>query len=119
MGRYYNGDIDGKFMFAVQSSDAADRFGKTGYNNYLEYYFDEDQIPTIKQELKILKPNFEKVNKFFEELEKEGRHGYNKEDTEKANISDQEMSDFADYRLGKQIYDCIKEQGSCSFSAEL
>ena len=27
MGRYYYGDIEGKFMFAVQSSDAGERFG--------------------------------------------------------------------------------------------
>lgn len=26
MGRYYNGDIDGKFMFAVQPSNAGERF---------------------------------------------------------------------------------------------
>lgn len=25
MGRYYEGDIDGKFMFAVQSSNSANR----------------------------------------------------------------------------------------------
>ena len=27
MGRYYNGDINGKFWFAVQNSNCADRFG--------------------------------------------------------------------------------------------
>jgi hypothetical protein len=27
MGRYYHGDIEGKFMFGVQSSDDADFFG--------------------------------------------------------------------------------------------
>ena len=27
MGRYYNGDVNGKFMFAVQSSNAHERFG--------------------------------------------------------------------------------------------
>ena len=30
MGRYYNGDIEGKFWFAVQSSDDADFFGQQG-----------------------------------------------------------------------------------------
>ena len=54
MGRYYDGDINGKFMFAVQSSSAADRFGSEGHNNYLEYYFDEEHLPTIKEELSIL-----------------------------------------------------------------
>ena len=119
MGRYYNGDIEGKFMFAVQSSTAADRFGSEGYSNYLEYYFSEDHIPTIEEQLKILKPSFKKVSKFFEELEKKGKNGYSTKDTEEANIKEQELSDFSDYRLGKQIYDCIKEQGECRFDAEL
>ena len=40
MGRYYSGDIEGKFGFAIQNSNAADRFGVTGQTpNFLEYYF--------------------------------------------------------------------------------
>ena len=31
MGRWCSGNIDHKFWFAVQDSDAADRFGVTGY----------------------------------------------------------------------------------------
>ena len=31
MGRYYNGDIEGKFWVAVQPSDAAARFGGRNY----------------------------------------------------------------------------------------
>ena len=30
MGRYYNGDIEGKFWFGVQSSDDGDFFGSKG-----------------------------------------------------------------------------------------
>ena len=30
MGRYYEGDIEGKFWFGVQSSDDADFFGCEG-----------------------------------------------------------------------------------------
>ena len=30
MGRYYRGDIEGKFWFAVQQSDDADYFGVEG-----------------------------------------------------------------------------------------
>ena len=35
MGRYYNGDIEGKFWFAVQSSDDADFFGQQGQARFL------------------------------------------------------------------------------------
>ena len=38
---------------------------------------------------------------------------------EKAGITKDELSDYADLGLGKQIRDCIKETGQCSFEAEL
>lgn len=114
MGRYYNGDIEGKFMFAVQSSNAADRFGCIGFNNYITYYFDEQQLPTIKEELESMQDAFDKVSKFFE-----GKESWTSEEQEKAGISSQEMSDYADYRLGIQIKDCILKQGYCEFEAEL
>lgn len=114
MGRYYDGDINGKFMFAVQSSNAADRFGSEGFNNFLEYYFDESHLGTISKELSTLKPAWEKVTEFFKD-----RNSWTTEQQEEAGISDQEMRDFADYRLGKQIEECIKEEGQCSFQAEL
>jgi len=114
MGRYYEGDISGKFMFAVQSSNAADRFGSEGYNNYLSYYFDDEHLPTIKEELETLKPAWDKVTEFFKD-----RNSWTNDEQEKAGITDQEMRDFADYRLGKQIEDCISEEGECSFEAEL
>lgn len=40
MGRYYSGDIEGKFGFGCQSSDAADQFGSHGQEpSELHYYF--------------------------------------------------------------------------------
>ena len=119
MGRYYSGDIDGKFMFAVQGSDAADRFGSTGTNNYLEYWFDDSHLGTISKELSTLKPAWKKVNKFFEESRKSGRTGYTDDDVKKAGISNSEMIDYADYVLGKKIQECIKENGECNFTAEI
>ena len=115
MGRYALGDIEHKFMFGVQSSTAADRFGST-YNepNYVEYYFDEDQLDTIKEQLEELKPSYLKVEEFFK-----NRVGYNNEDAKANGISEQDLSDYADYVLGEKIMNCILENGSCSFDAEL
>lgn len=115
MGRYYSGDIEGKFMFAVQSSTAADRFGST-YNepNYVEYYFDEEQLDTIKEQLDMLRPAYEKVDKFYSEIE-----SFNREEMAEYEITEQEMSDYADYKLGEQILNCVLENGSCCFTAEL
>ena len=115
MGRYYSGDIEGKFMFAVQSSTAADRFGSV-YNepSYVEYYFDEDQLDTIKEELETLKDSYIKVSKYFE-----GKESYTDEDALSNGITKDDMSDYADYILGEKIMNCIIENGSCSFDAEL
>ena len=115
MGRYYSGDIDGKFMFGIQSSTSADRFGST-YNepNYVEYYFDEDQLDTIKEQLEILKDNYIRVAKYFEDKE-----GYTDQDALSNGITKDNLSDYADYVLGEKIMNCIIENGSCSFDAEL
>ena len=58
MGRHYFGDIEGKFAFAIQSSDAADRFGVSGEQNTLSYYFGSDNLDTIEEELKNILINF-------------------------------------------------------------
>jgi hypothetical protein len=115
MGRYYNGDINGKFMFAVQSSNAAERFGVCESEpNYVHYYADEDNLEEIDQELETIKGDFEKVSKFFED-----KDYYNDNQLKEAGISPEELSNYADYVLGKKISDCIKENGSCEFKAEL
>ena len=114
MGRYYERMIEGKFMFAVQSSHAADRFGCIGFNNYVTYYFDKEQLPTIKEELESMQDAYDKVSEFFKD-----KDSWTSQQQEEAGISKQEMSDYADYRLGVQIRDCILEQGYCDFEAEL
>ena len=118
MGRYYNGDIEGKFMFAVQSSTSADRFGSLAQEpQYVEYYFDEEQhAEGIKLELATLKEAYDKVDSFFKSL---GKDSYSQEDVTKWGITDTEMSDYADYVLGKKILDCLIDNGYCSFTAEL
>jgi hypothetical protein len=102
-------------MFAAQSSTAADRFGSTYCEpNYVEYYFDEDNLDTIKEELEKLKPNYDKVEKFFEK-----RESYTKDEMESNNITELELSDYADYILGKKIMDRVLMYGECNFTAEL
>lgn len=124
MGRYITGDIERKLWFAVQSSNAADRFGVTGYEpNYLEYYFNkEDDLKKVQKELKNLEEsigveNIEKLNEFFESI-----HGYNDEILRQHNILDiweKHKSDYADYLLGTDIEKCLIENDECSFQAEL
>ncbi len=118
MGRYYSGDIEGKFWFALQSSDCADRFGVVGTQpNILTYYFDETDLESVEEEIKNIEESLgdklQLIDKFFEE-----RNGYNDKMLEEAGITIGELSEYADLGLGKQIRDCIKEIGYCSFEAE-
>ena len=53
MGRYYEGDIEGKFVFGAQSSTAADRFGVEGTTpGYVDYNFDTSNLKDLELELK-------------------------------------------------------------------
>lgn len=123
MGRYYSGDIEGKFWFGVQRSDAADRFGVTGYEpNYIEYYFTQENLPQIKKELAKIKKtigseNLKKLNKFFKNV-----NGYNDQimtEDGVLEIWNEHDSDYADYLLGEKIKNYLKNNYECSFKAEL
>jgi len=119
MGRYYSGDIEGKFWFAVQSSNAADRFGVIGQEpNYLEYYFNEDELEGVEAEILNIETGLgdklQVLKDFFG-----GVNGYNNEMLEKAGITEHEVSEYADLLLGIKIRDCINANTECVFTAEL
>ena len=123
MGHYFQGDIEGKFWFAVQSSNAADRFGSIGYEpSYLEYYFNEEHLPKVQEELKKIEDvvSLEKIKKLDEFFNKV--NGYNDHILEEhgiLSIWNEHKSDYADYKLGKQIEKCLLENKECNFQAEL
>lgn len=119
MGRYYSGDIDGKFWFAVQSSSSADRFGVQGFQpNYLEYNFYEEDKPKLEEELKriekALGEQLQNMNEFFDK-----HNSYTHDQLIENGIDVNNLSEYADYKLGRQILDCINELGYCEFEAEL
>jgi len=119
MGRYYSGDIEGKFWFAVQNSGAADRFGVSGYQpDILNYNFEEEDLEGVEEEIKNIEESLggqlQVIEKFFAE-----RDSYNDKMLEEAGITSEQLSEYADLGLGIKIRDCIKENGSCSFEAEL
>lgn len=124
MGRYYYGDIEGKFMFGVQDSDAADRFGVIGQQPMeLYYYFSEEDLEGIQEELKFIESNLgehlQKLNEF-----NETNSFYTDEDlSEYLGIEKDELhfvlSEYADWNIGKQIEKQVLETGECEFTAEL
>ena len=129
MGRYYQGDIEGKFWFAVQSSDDADFFGVEGYQPaHLEYEFYEEHKPSVRtgletclKELGDAKSHldeFFKANdsysdvRLMEYLNKHCDTRYTEKDVK--NI----LQWYARYELGTKILGSITEQGQCVFEAE-
>lgn len=125
MGRYYTGDIEGKFWFAVQSSNDADFFGKIGQypTSYLEYYFKKEDLPKINKGItkceNALKDYKEKLDNFFNK-----KDSYNDKEIEKKfNISNKttrtKLKWYARLQLGEKIKECIEKQGYCQFEAEL
>ncbi len=116
MGRYYSGDIEGKFLFAMQPSDAADRFGVSGNQASLFYYFGEENLAEVEEELrniaKSLGDKFSKALRLF-------NHGFCGDDLKRLGVSEDDIREIADFDLGLKIRRCIKRQGYCEFEAEL
>jgi len=118
MGRYYSGDIEGKFWFALQSSDAADRFGIIGHQPSVIFYsYGEEDLEGVETEIKKIQDELgdkiKTIEKFFEDNE-----GYNSAMLIEIGITTDELRDYADLLLGIQIRDCIKKEGYCNFEAE-
>jgi hypothetical protein len=136
MGRYYSGDIEGKFWFAVQSSDDADNFGVEGeplYNSEdpeegeepyaLYYYFSTDDLETINEGIdechRVLGDYKEKLDNFFEE-----NPSYSDDKlAENIGCSLEEvkilLANYARLELGDKIKKCVEENECCGFDAEL
>ena len=124
MGRYYNGDIEGKFWFGVQSSDCADRFGVMGRQpEKLYYYFDESDLQSVQNELKQIEQSLgnylKQLNDFFAK-----NNGYNNVELAKElGVIETDLEyilrDYADYELGKEIEKSIIKNGQCEFYAEM
>lgn len=119
MGRYFTGDIEGKFWSGLQSSVAADRFG-VSYNepNYVEYYYSDDDLEGVEDEIKKIEDGLLNKKRIIESFF-EKNQSYNDSSLQEIGISGKDLGEYADLLLGIKIRDCIKENGSCSFEAEL
>ena len=126
MGRYYHGDIEGKFMFGVQCSTSAERFGAVEVEqNLIDYEIEREDFEILfEDQIKELNENgsVSKCKEFFKWVEKENNNLYSREDQKKFGITHYDLSDYADYELAMQIkewFEKNKDRETLYFTAEL
>ena len=125
MGRFYTGDIKGKFWFGVQSSDDASYFGGEGRRrrNSMEHRYDIEHLPNVRAGIvkcmKQLGQALPKLDDFFSkhevynEQDIEMETGIKKEDIRKL------LTWYARLELGMKIVKRLRIKGQCKFKAEL
>jgi len=124
MGRYYSGDIEGKFWFGTQPSNDADFFGVIGQEpNYLEYYFDTSHLPEIRKGIKECIEQLGKYKKALDKFFNEPRSYTDEQLAINLKVDREEaenlMKWYARLELGQEILKCVEDTESCSFEAEL
>jgi len=121
MGRYYNGDIDGKFMFAVQPSNAGERFfARETEPEYIEYEISRDDYSKIIEELEKIKSSgsVDRVQDMFDKTD----YGWNDTIQKENGVSDEDIREYADYQLGMKVkvwFDQNPEDNYLNFTAEI
>lgn len=128
MGRYYNGDIEGKFWVAVQPSDDANFFGVEGYHMNLHYCFDENNLEDIKKGIEECKTKLGVAKKILDEFF-DIESGWNDEmikkhfkEKHKINLKGKVrdlLGWYARLELGEKIKKCVEDKGHCEFEAEV
>lgn len=141
MGRHYDGDIEGKFWFAVQSSDDGEYFGAIditeentdsdyhdGFVDYVIYFSDIDRVKAgIDLCKRQLRGNYVILSEFFS-----NNNGYNDEmiiehykETRGIHINEgflrEQLTIFARLDFGTQILLYFNENPGedCHFTAEM
>jgi chromosome segregation ATPase len=120
MGRYYYGDINGKFWFGVQESTDAKHFGgkETLYKEKARYTFRKKDLPEVQRVIGEIQNDlgvyYEKLEEFFKEKGELQKH-INVDEKKLGKI----MELYARVNLGLKIEECIGTIGKCSFWADL
>ena len=125
MGRYYSGDIEGKFWFGVQNSDDASFFGgEQSEPNYIEYCFNkEEHLKKIKDGLAMCKKELvtkkKMLDKFFKDHPNYSNTDIENETMIPSNNIPTLLQWYARLELGEKILKCVEDKGCCEFEAEL
>lgn len=118
MGRYFTGDIEGKFWFGVQPSNVAERFGAVPL---LHYDFTEDDIESVEKEINEILNHIGIYKKMFDDFFEE-HPSYNHRMMVEYGFPDDRLdfllSEYADLLFGQKVLECIKLKGQCSIDCE-
>ena len=113
MGRYYAGDIEGKFWVGVQSSNDGEFFGAK--SEVISYTVDD--IEEVEEGLKkcrdVLGEEEQNFDNFFNKVK-----GYNVEMLLEEGLDPALLEWYARLQLGLEIHKCMVETGECYFEAE-
>jgi len=131
MGRYYQGDIEGKFWFGVQSSDDANNFGGSeielqdddGEIYELEYFFNKEDLESINEGIQTCITDLGEFKSKLDEVFNSS-NGYNPDVLAKQlGVAEAKystiMDSYARLHLGNKIKKCVEDNGECRFTAEL
>jgi len=131
MGRYYQGDIEGKFWFGVQSSDDANNFGGSeielqdddGEIYELEYFFAKEDLESINEGIQTCITDLGEFKSKLDEVFSSS-NGYNPDVLAKQlGVAEAKystiMDSYARLQLGNKIKKCVEDNGECRFTAEL
>ena len=129
MGRYYQGDIEGKFWFAVQSSADPEFFSPSHIEELDEedcgmtrWEFEKENLPEIQKGIRECNSKLgswgKKLDTFFG-----SRDSYTDEMLTKAlGTSEKKVRSLLEWYarrgLGCQILRCVEELGHCYFEGE-
>jgi len=118
MGRYYSGDIEGKFMVG-QKVDCLVRFG--GYftvPTFVDYTFLKEDLEILEEEImhsvRALGPKKKIIADY--QIENDGR--WNFEELAKKGVSHADVLAFFDLDMAFKVRDCVQKTGKCEFRAE-
>ena len=122
MGRYYSGDVEGKWAFGVQCSTTPDKFGAVEHEPYMiEYTFYRHNLDFAKNKMKELEAglggNLQKIIDFFSV-----NNGYHDAKLIEAGIDPQDLGAYFDWCFGKQVLDFFEanpDEDECNIDSEL
>jgi hypothetical protein len=122
MGRYYSGDIEGKFWFGIQPSNDASFFGGTQLDpSSIDYHFDESDLDDIQCGIRECEDHLGKWKSALDAF-LAAHHDWNDEMLIAAGFPAEKIADllvwYARLELGEKILNCVKKNGVCRFEAE-